>query len=74
MSDEPQGADSSTKFSRRWLLRSTASLTAGLVAIQKTNAAAAEHLEPAATDESPDHDSSTGEIFDRDRHHHWDSV
>jgi hypothetical protein len=22
----------------------------------------------------PDHDPVTGEIFDRDRHHHWDTV
>jgi hypothetical protein len=27
--------------------------------------------EPAV---APDHDPVTGEIFDRDRHHHWDTV
>ena len=61
------------KVSRRWLLRSTANLTAGLMAAGTVNAAAAEAnaAEPAV---APDHDPVTGEIFDRDRHHRWDTV
>lgn len=59
--------------SRRWLLRSTANLTAGLVAVGTMHVAAAETapIDPAV---APDHDPVTGEIFDRERHHHWDTV
>jgi hypothetical protein len=65
--------DKDNKVTRRWLLRSTANLTAGIVAAGAVNAAAAESkLEEAAV--APDHDPATGEIFDRDRHHHWDTV
>jgi hypothetical protein len=59
--------------SRRWLLRSTANLTAGLVAVGSMNVAAAETT-PAEIAVAPDHDPVTGEIFYRDRHHHWDTV
>jgi hypothetical protein len=61
------------KVSRRWLLRSTANLTAGLVAVSAVPAAAHEPA-PEAAVIAPDHDPATGEIFDRDRHHHWDTV
>jgi hypothetical protein len=60
------------KVSRRWLLRSTANLTAGLVAVGSLTAAA--ETTPADPIAAPDHDPLTGEIFDRDRHHHWDTV
>jgi hypothetical protein len=61
------------KVSRRWLLRSTANLTAGLVAVNAMPAAARESTPvPAAI--APYPDRATGEIFDRDRHHHWDTV
>jgi hypothetical protein len=61
------------KVSRRWLLRSTANLTAGLVAAGTVNLGAGDTntAEPIV---APDHDPVTGEIFDRDRHHHWDTV
>jgi len=62
-----------SRVSRRWLLRSTANLTAGLVAIGTVNGAAAASA-PADAAAAPDHDPLTGEIFDRDRHHHWDTV
>jgi hypothetical protein len=61
------------RVSRRWLLRSTANLTAGLVAVGSMNVAAAEPT-PAETEVTPDHDPMTGEIFDRERHHRWDTV
>jgi hypothetical protein len=65
--------DKQKKISRRHLLRSTASLTAGLVAVSAMHVAAAEPT-PEETAAGPDHDPATGEIFDRDRHHHWDTV
>jgi hypothetical protein len=61
------------KISRRWLLRSTASLTAGVVVVGTVDFAAAQ-TRPPETLVAPDHDPATGEIFDRDRHHHWDTV
>jgi hypothetical protein len=61
------------KVSRRWLLRSTAGLTAGLVGVGRVNIATAEPT-PEAGGVAPDHDPATGEIFDRVRHHHWDTV
>ena len=65
--------DKEKKISRRHLLRSTANLTAGLVAVSAMHVAAAEAtLEETAV--GPDHDPATGEIFDRERHHHWDTV
>jgi hypothetical protein len=71
--DHIEHAVTGRKVSRRWLLRSTANLTAGLVAVGSMNVAAAETM-PAETAVAPDHDPATGEIFDRDRHHHWDTV
>jgi hypothetical protein len=71
--DNIESAVTGSKVSRRWLLRSTANLTAGLVAVGTMNVAAAE-TKPAETVVAPDHDPVTGEIFDRDRHHHWDTV
>ena len=65
--------DKDTKISRRRLLRSTANLTAGLIAVSAMHVAAAEST-PEETGVAPDHDPVTGEIFDRDRHHHWDTV
>ena len=65
--------DKDNKVSRRWLLRSTANLTAGLVAVSAMHVAAAQPT-PEDTVAAPDHDPATGEIFDRDRHHHWDTV
>jgi hypothetical protein len=65
----------SDRVSRRWLLRRTANLTAGLVAVGRIEVAAEETTTPPTeTMIEPDHDTVTGEIFDRDRHHHWDTV
>jgi len=71
--DDIERAVTGGKVSRRWLLRSTANLTAGLVAVGSMHVAAAETT-PAETEVTPDHDPATGEIFDRQRHHHWDTV
>jgi hypothetical protein len=73
MDDRIERGATGGKVSRRWLLRSTANLTAGLVAAGTVNAGAAE-TNAAETAVAPDHDPVTGEIFDRDRHHHWDTV
>ena len=76
--DDIESAVTGSKVSRRWLLRSTANLTAGLVAVGTMNVAAAgtkpAETKPAETVVAPDHDPVTGEIVDRDRHHHWDTV
>ena len=65
-------AVASAKVSRRWLLRSTASLTAGVAAAVTLTFASAE---PAVErTPPPDDDAETGESFDRDRHHHWDTI
>jgi hypothetical protein len=61
------------KVSRRWLLRSTANLTAALAAVAAVNATAAETAASMAA-AAPDRDPAAGEILDRDRHHHWDTV
>ena len=70
--------DKGNKISRRRLLRNTANLTAGLVAVSAMHVDAAEaapaDTTPVETAIAPDHDPLTGEIFDRDRHHHWDTV
>jgi hypothetical protein len=71
--DSTESAVTGSKVSRRWLLRNAANLTAGVVAVGTVNFAAAE-TKPAETVVAPDHDPVTGEIFDRDRHHHWDTV
>jgi hypothetical protein len=72
--DNIESAVTGNRVSRRWLLRSTANLTAGLVAVGTVNLAAAETTQAVETTVAPDHDPVTGEIFDRDRHHHWDTV
>ncbi len=77
--DSIERAVSENKVSRRWLLRSTANLTAGLVAVGKIGTIEVAAAEPADATRAnaeiaPDHDPVTGEIFDRDRHHHWDTV
>jgi hypothetical protein len=74
--DNIDSAVTGNKVSRRWLLRSTANLTAGLIAVGTVNVTAAETTtaERMAAPEPLDHDPATGEIFDRDRHHHWDTV
>ncbi len=69
--DGIESAVTGRKVSRRWLLRSTASVTAGGIAVGRVTFAAAE-VKPAEL--APDHDPVTGEIFDRERHHHWDTV
>jgi hypothetical protein len=71
--------ENDNKISRRSLLRSTATLTAGNVvagAPGRIDIAAAEPAPPPPTETAvaPDHDPATGEIFDRERHHHWDTV
>ena len=75
--DDIESALTGRKVSRRWVLR-TASLTAGVVAAGTLNSdtgdAQSVGKPPAATAQASDHDPVTGEIFDRDRHHRWDTV
>ncbi len=72
--DQIGSAVGGRKVSRRWLLRTTAQVSAGIVAASTVNVAAAETSTPAEPAVAPDHDRATGEIFDRERHHHWDTV
>jgi hypothetical protein len=72
--DDTKSAGTGRKVSRRWLLQSAATVTAGVVAagsVTLSGAANTGSPEPATP---PDHDAVTGEIFDRDRHHRWDTV
>ena len=62
------------KVSRRWVLRTTAGLTTGMVAAGRVTLAASPESAAADAAAGPDHDPHTGEIFDRERHHHWDTV
>jgi len=62
------------KISRRAMLRTTATLTTGVVAAGAVSLDAAADTAPASSASVPDHDPATGEIFDRDRHHRWDTV
>ena len=67
--------DMDNKVTRRSLLRRTANLTAGLVAVGAINVETKPaETKLAETTIAPDHDPVTGEIVDRDRHHHWDTV
>jgi hypothetical protein len=61
------------RVSRRWVLRSTVGVTAGVAAAATATFPVAEANRAEAIS-APDHDPVTGEIFDRDRHHHWDTV
>jgi hypothetical protein len=66
-------------ITRRTLLRRTATFTTGVVAASTISAAspiAAGSEGRACVNDTVarDHDPETGEIFDRDRHHHWDTV
>lgn len=72
--DNIENAVSGRRISRRWLLRTTAHATAVVVAARTVNFAAADTSAAAEAAIEPDHDSATGEIFDRERHHHWDTV
>jgi hypothetical protein len=62
-----------TMMSRRSMLRRTVTLTTAVVAATSIDAVASEPG-PEAVRVAPDHDAATGEIVDRDRHHHWDTV
>jgi hypothetical protein len=76
--DNVENTPKGKAVSRRWLLRNTASLTAGVVAVGAARSSAADVTAAAETTAeaaiAPDHDPMTGEIFDRERHHHWDTV
>jgi hypothetical protein len=74
-SENIESALTDNKVTRRWLLRRTANLTAGLVAVRTINVEThPAETKLAKTTIAPDHDPVTGEIVDRDRHHHWDTV
>lgn len=73
--DDIESALKGRKVSRRWLMRSAVNLTAGAVTASTVSFAAADTAAADAdTAAGPDHDPVTGKIFDRDRHHHWDTV
>ena len=74
--DDIEKAVHDRSVSRRRFLRGTANLTAGAIAVTTLNVDAAEATPTAGAEAAwaPDHDPATGEIFDRDRHHHWDTV
>ncbi len=71
-------------ISRRTLLRRTVALTTGVVAAGTIGAGSerdASDLRAGSKDPvdvspaiAPDHDAGTGEVLDRDRHHHWETV
>ena len=61
------------KVSRRSVLRSAVGVTAGVAAAATATFPAAE-ANVTEMIGAPDHDPVTGKIFDRDRHHHWDTV
>lgn len=72
MNSDRISAARDTRISRRSLLRRTVGATAGLAATGAVTLGAAEPTQDAAV--PPDHDAATGEIFDRERHHRWDTV
>ena len=63
-----------TRISRRSMLRSTATLTTVVVAAGTIDAVVVVEAARPDAPAAPDHDSATGEIYDRERHHHWDTV
>jgi hypothetical protein len=71
--DSNETAATDKKVSRRWMLRNTVRVTAGVAAVATVNFRDAE-AKLAETVSAPDHDPTTGVILDRDRHHHWDTV
>jgi hypothetical protein len=71
-SPETTGMD--RKVSRRSVLRIAAGLPIGVAAASSFGNTDADAAVSASSSPAPDHDSPTGEIFDRDRHHHWDTV
>ncbi len=74
--DDITSAVTGRKVSRRWVLQSAATVTAGVVAAGSVTLASGSATEAASaeTPVPPDHDAVTGEIFDRDRHHRWDTA
>ena len=71
-SERSQNAAAERKVSRRWVLRHTVGVTAGVAAIGSMNVSL--DAQPVQGVGALDHDPSTGHIVDRDRHHHWDTV
>jgi hypothetical protein len=59
--------------SRRWILKNTMTVTAGTVAVSTLGREAAK-AETRQEDDTPHTNLETGEIFDRERHHRWDTV
>ena len=70
----PEALGTDRKVSRRWVLRTAAGLPIGVAAASSLGNTDANGAASASRSPAPDHDSVTGEIFDRDRHHHWDTV
>ena len=71
----PGAPDGHRKVSRRWVLQTAAGLPLGVAAASSLAHVNADAAAPAAdTSPAPDHDPASGEIFDRERHHHWDTV
>jgi len=75
--DTFEGAIKGSQVSRRWLLKNSANITAGTVAVSALGISATANAHPVATkitQEIPHCDLETGEIFDRERHHRWDTI
>jgi hypothetical protein len=72
--DDIVNAITGRKVSRRHVLQSAATLTAGVVTARSVALSGATDSVSAEAAASADHDPVSGEIFDRDRHHRWDTV
>jgi hypothetical protein len=72
--DNPENPARKTLRSRRWLLKRTVSITAGTVAVSAIGNIEAEAEKKIAADGTPHANLETGEIFDRERHHRWDTI
>jgi len=70
----PEALGTDRKVSRRWVLRTAAAVPIGVAAASRLGNTLTDAGVPGTSSPAPDHDSATGEIFDRDRHHHWDTV
>jgi hypothetical protein len=70
----PDALPADRKVSRRWVLRTAAAVPIGVAAASSLGNTDIDAGVTGTSSPAPDYDSATGEIFDRDRHHHWDTV
>ena len=72
--DNPESPSRKIMRSRRWLLKRTVSITAGTVAVSVLSNSEAKAEKKVASAGTPHANLETGEIFDRERHHRWDTI